>query len=459
MRALLKRYRQSIALHLLLIIFGLYFLVAVLVTVVQLYKEYENTKKEFYDEIQTLPATFGKGISDSVWTYNQELLQSILQGMYNLPIVVGVKINSLDHKMDVQVGAVFNQQNQVEYYDSKGLATEQKLTGLGANALFAHEFPIYYQGPAFSQDIPLGTVTLYSNDQLVFERVKYGFILILINSVIKTFVLWFIIYFFINKHLGKPLKEFTLKISQQNTKFPQPIDLAINWTDKNELLILKDSYNQMIERVNKHQHELLELNQVLDEKVKARTRDLELAKESAELLAYSDPLTQLSNRRAFFDYGEQLLEQAYRQQKSLSLIMVDIDNFKNLNDTYGHALGDQALVAFATTLKNNLRSTDIIARLGGEEFAIMLSNIGEDNAINIAETLRLKVSQIELEHEQLSIQFTASFGVVESLPGSSNIDSLLAQADTALYYSKQHGRNKVTAYSTIANTTTINSVN
>ena len=87
---------------------------------------------------------------------------------------------------------------QVEYYNSKGQPTEQALTGLGSNALFEHEFPISYQGPAFDQNIPLGTVTLYSNDQLVFERLKYGFILILVNSIIKTFMLWFIIYFFIN---------------------------------------------------------------------------------------------------------------------------------------------------------------------------------------------------------------------------------------------------------------------
>ncbi|MEL0623988.1 diguanylate cyclase [Marinomonas arenicola] len=449
MQSLLNHYRRSIALHLLLVIFGVYFLVAILVTVVQLYKEYENTKKEFYDEIQTLPATFGKGISDSVWTYNQELLQSILQGMYNLPIVVGVKVKSLDHKIDLQVGAVFNKQHQVEYYDSKGLPTEQTLTGLGSNALFEHEFPIYYQGPAFDQNIPLGTVTLYSNDQLVFERLKYGFILILVNSIIKTFMLWIIIYFFINKYLGKPLKEFTFKIHQQDTQSPKPIDLDINWTDENELLVLKDSYNQMIERVNKKQHELQELNQELDKKVKVRTRDLELAKEKAELLAYSDPLTQLCNRRSFFDSGKQLLDQAEKQENSLSLIMIDLDNFKSLNDTYSHALGDKALIAFANTLKGALRSTDIIGRLGGEEFAVILPNIGEDEAINIAQTLRLKISQIELTHEESSVHFTASIGVTEKASESSTIDSLLAQADKALYFSKHQGRNRVTAYSKI----------
>lgn len=452
MQSLLKHYRRSIALHLLLVIFGVYFLVAVLVTVVQLYKEYENTKKEFYNEIQTLPSTFGKGISDSVWTYNQELLQSILQGMYNLPIVVGVKVSSLDQKMDFQIGAVLNEQHQFEYYDSKGLPTEQTLTGLGSQALFDHEFPIYYQGPAFDQNIPLGTVTLYSNDQLVFERLKYGFILILVNSIIKTCMLWFIIYFFINKYLGKPLKEFTFKIHQQDTQSPKPIDLAINWTDENELLILKDSYNQMIQRVNNNQLELLKLNQELDEKVKARTQDLELAKENAELLAYTDPLTKLFNRRAFFDSGKQLLNQADTQEHSLSLIMVDIDYFKRLNDTYGHAMGDQALIAFADMLKNSLSSAGIIGRLGGEEFAVILPNTDEDAAVQIAERLRQKASQIELTHEQSPVHFTASMGVVETPQGSASLDLLLAQADKALYFSKHHGRNQVAAYSTLAAT-------
>jgi len=204
MNALLKRFRQSIALHLLTTIFGFYFFVAVVVTVVQLYKEYEDTKAKFFNEIQTLPATFNRGIVDSVWTYNKELLQSILLGMHNLPILVGIKVESIDHKMDLQIGAVLNEKNEITYYDSSGKVTEQKEFGFGTDTLFKHVFPIDYQGIAFDHKVPLGQVTLYSNNQLVFDRVKYGFILILINSIIKTIALWFIIYYSIKKYLGQP---------------------------------------------------------------------------------------------------------------------------------------------------------------------------------------------------------------------------------------------------------------
>jgi diguanylate cyclase (GGDEF)-like protein len=144
-----------------------------------------------------------------------------------------------------------------------------------------------------------------------------------------------------------------------------------------------------------------------------------------------------------------MLDQSYQQKTPLSLIMLDIDYFKKLNDTYGHALGDKALQAFANTLQNHLRPADLLGRLGGEEFAVLLPNTAETEALAIAQTLRQQISQIELEHNQQFIQFTVSLGVVESNRESANIDALLAQADKALYVSKDKGRNQVTAYSEI----------
>ncbi|MGB5867049.1 MAG: HAMP domain-containing sensor histidine kinase [Arcobacteraceae bacterium] len=313
MKKLFKHYRNSIALHLLTVIFGFYFLVAILVTVIQLYKEYQNTKAEFYEEIQTLPATFGKGITDSVWTYNKELLHSILQGMYNLPIVVGLKVESFDHKMDLQVGAVLDKQNNVIYFDSLGKPTTQEVSGIGTKSLFSHQFPIYYQGTGFEDSIPLGNVTLYSNDQLVFERVKYGFFLILINSLVKTFALWFIIYYFIRKYLGVPLDEFTSKIHNQNVESPQLIDLDIRWTDKNELLILQDSYNQMIFRLNQYRIEEEKL-QASQKMLLEQSRFNSIGKSIGNIThQWKHPLSQLGYRLS-------TLETVYRHDKENFLI-------------------------------------------------------------------------------------------------------------------------------------------
>ncbi len=412
MITLLKRFRQSIALHLLTTIFGFYFLVTVLVTVVQLYKEYEDTKAKFYKEIQSLPATFHRGIVDSVWTYNKELLHSILLGMHNLPIVVGIKVESIDHKMDVQIGAVLNEKNEIVYYDSSGKVTQQKEFGFGTDTLFKHEFPMQYQGAAFDHKIPLGQVTLYSNNQLVFDRVKYGFILILVNSIIKTIALWFIIYYVIKKYLGQPLEEFTTKIRKQDVHSPQAIDLKLHWTDTNELLILKDSYNHMIQRLNEH-----------------------------KLLSITDKLTGLFNRLKLDEALKDEFNRSNRFKRSFSIIIIDIDYFKRVNDTYGHQVGDQVLIQFAKILKENIRKIDILGRWGGEEFMIICSETDFQGTIKLAQSLREIISNYDFP---IIGNFSASFGV-STYNGDENIDKVIARADNALYKAKANGRNRVEA--------------
>jgi len=410
MNTLLKRFRQSIALHLLTTIFSVYFLVAVVVTVVQLYKEYEDTKAKFYSEIQTLPATFNRGIVDSVWTYNKELLHSILLGMHNLPIVVGIKVESIDHKMDLQIGAVLNEKNEITYYDSSGKVTQQKEFGFGTDTLFKHEFPIDYTGAAFDHKVPLGQVTLYSNNQLVFDRVKYGFILILINSIIKTIALWFIIYYFIKKYLGQPLKEFTTKIHKQDVQSPQAIDLNIYWTDTNELLILKDSYNQMIQRLNQH-----------------------------KILSITDKLTGLFNRLKLDETLNDEFNRSNRFKNSFGIIIIDIDYFKKVNDTDGHLVGDQVLIHFAKILKDNIRKVDVVGRWGGEEFMIISTETDFQGTVKIAESLREIISKYEFPTIG---NISASFGVT-IYDGDENIEKVIARADSALYQAKKNGRNRV----------------
>ena len=162
--------------------------------------------------------------------------------------------------------------------------------------------------------------------------------------------------------------------------------------------------------------------------------------------AYSDYLTNLPNRRYFIEHSELELSRYHRYGGELSIVMFDIDFFKNLNDTYGHNIGDLVLQKISDISRNILRDIDIIGRIGGEEFAILLPQTNISEAINVAERLRIEISKGEISFgsENLS-EFTASFGVADAQDCKS-MDKLLSRADLALYEAKKTGRNKVCIY-------------
>ncbi len=162
-----------------------------------------------------------------------------------------------------------------------------------------------------------------------------------------------------------------------------------------------------------------------------------------ERLAMTDELTGLANRRSFFLKGEAEIHRVLRYAIPLSLITLDIDRFKSVNDTFGHAAGDLVLKRIAAVLQTNIRDVDVLARLGGEEFGILLLNTQAENAVELAERLRLAVEQeIYTFHDQ-KISATISIGVAEYRTNMLNLDSLLRKADTAMYQAKNQGRNQV----------------
>lgn len=160
--------------------------------------------------------------------------------------------------------------------------------------------------------------------------------------------------------------------------------------------------------------------------------------------ATTDPLTKLYNRRQFETMtGEQLLL-AQRHQQPYSLVMLDIDHFKQVNDTYGHDAGDAVLTHLADTLKTSMRKSDIIARHGGEEFVIFLPQTPPDQGKNAAEHLRRAVERLEIEVAGKQIPITISLGI--SSGTETNLEALIKEADMALYYAKENGRNQTACY-------------
>lgn len=176
---------------------------------------------------------------------------------------------------------------------------------------------------------------------------------------------------------------------------------------------------------------------------KRAEEELKVAKERAEALSRIDELTGLNNRRAFFSDGEQLMQNAKRYNHHLCLIMLDVDDFKKINDTYGHAVGDDMLVSLTNTIKDHVREVDITGRLGGEEFAIILPETTLSDAIEMAERLRKEIEKTRIISGKSDICTTASLGLSVLTENQTSIEELIIKADESLYQAKKNGRNRV----------------
>lgn len=170
------------------------------------------------------------------------------------------------------------------------------------------------------------------------------------------------------------------------------------------------------------------------------THQLTQANEKAEHLARTDMLTGLNNRRAFTEFAKQQLQFCQRHHHPASMLVLDLDMFKHVNDVHGHAAGDYALQHFATVMRNTVRSSDICGRTGGEEFAILLSDTTIESAKEIAEKLRVSIEKEPVHTPERSFPITVSIGVASDHYG---LETLLQMADQAMYKAKQSGRNRV----------------
>lgn len=189
------------------------------------------------------------------------------------------------------------------------------------------------------------------------------------------------------------------------------------------------------------------LNSSLETKVKHRTEELEQSVKKLNELATMDFLTKIPNRRYFFELGNKLFSLAKRDKTNLSLIVVDIDFFKQVNDKYGHFIGDEILKMVSTLLQDNIRTSDLVARIGGEEFVVLLNDTSCDGANIIAEKLRFIIENEKYHHNGFDISVTISLGI-SCLKNDidTKLDDIIIRADEALYTSKSNGRNRVSVF-------------
>lgn len=207
-----------------------------------------------------------------------------------------------------------------------------------------------------------------------------------------------------------------------------------------EIQGLSQSLNSMTSTLLTQKHQLEEANATLEQKVQERTLALKEANLELEKLANHDGLTGLYNRRAFNDYQAYLFGQFQRQQQAYAVLLLDVDFFKKVNDSFGHETGDHVLQSVASLVATAVRSTDFVARFGGEEFIVLLPATEQDGAVLLAEKIR---QSIENENIIQDYPITASIGVSVVLVSDQDGNDAIRRADQALYQAKKQGRNRV----------------
>lgn len=407
------------------VIFTIYLSVTCLITTMQFLAEYLKTQNSILNELKQLEETVHKPISTSLWQYNHNQLNALIAGLVKMPIIEGVDILDKNDKSIISKRAYALTSPPLSLFDTKSdlnwTLNEEK--------------------------IMLGTVILYSSSEVILERVLFGFSLIAITEIIKLSILFWLFIWAFDRYLASPLKQLMSQVNE--VQLSQNISKRINLSniENNELSQLQEHMNNMLSAMEKDRERLLEDEQAkrnwLEKAVTKRTKDLQILNDKLKVLATRDSLTGVLNRGSFFEAAQHLLDLSHRQKLPASFVLMDLDHFKIVNDTYGHYIGDEVLIHFTTTLQKFLRKSDLIGRVGGEEFAIFLSDTRIDDAFLIADKIRKAIGRSILDIDGKKITYTVSLGIESTEPKDHLIQDLFKRADLKLYGAKDKGRDRV----------------
>jgi diguanylate cyclase (GGDEF)-like protein len=415
---------DSLATRLLRRIFFVYFSITILMTIGHVYSEYHITKNAVKEELREIEGTFTPALRTALWSVNEKQLASIADGILKLPVITGLKIES---------------------GKGESLISEELNGDLSSSGSFEYNYEVL-QKALNDQYVYLAKVTFLSDSQVVFDRVKFGFLFILINAFLKSLILWFLFLWVFKTMLNKPLTKFVTGLQGMDFEGLDKHRINLDLEYQDELKLLENSYNQMLDKLYEQKKSFVDAQQnhqlELERKVTERTHELELANQQLNFYASTDPLTSIYNRRKFFTLADKYRAIALRNKHPLTLLALDLDHFKQINDEFGHAAGDEVLVEFTREVGLHLRESDVFARFGGEEFAVLLENTPIEDAVKVADHILETARALKFDFNGRSVSITVSIGIAELDGQDEDIGALIARSDKALYHAKEDGRNQ-----------------
>lgn len=301
----------------------------------------------------------------------------------------------------------------IQEFEKNGISLQQQGSYIDLRNIIVFK-PIY-----FNNKYTATLVVVSSTKQIYTAILEITSILFAVFVIILFMTL--IIASKFKENFTKPI--YTLIDNIQYTINNSKYDKKITQNRSDEFQILYDGFNSLLETIDQQTNKL-------------------------QLLASIDPMTKLYNRRYLSDISKQIMEMAKRNKTAISIIMIDIDHFKSINDHYGHNNGDKVIIALSDTMKKLTRASDVVCRYGGEEFIVLVPETSEFGAINVAQKIRMCVESLMIEiDQQQTINFTISCGVSEvDLEKDVDIENAIKNADEALYEAKERGRNRVAAF-------------
>lgn len=390
-------------------------------------EEKERILKEINNRGSDISRFVSKSLAYSVVGYDYHTIDLLLKEITHSDEVGYAKVVNNHGKVMSQTGTLVNDKNRMKLFPQAISLDNEKL----------------------------GELTLGINTELALKHINSQRFKYLKREILITLIIALGEFFALSYIIIRPVRIISESLdttdnNQKATLIPIP-----SHDEFGQLAIQFNTLNQQLNNANRQlQSRVDSADQLLHEnfvELQAHQKELKKMNNKFIKLAVTDDLTNLYNRRYFEEHLEKEISLTYRHGDTVSIIIADIDHFKTVNDTYGHSQGDNVLREIATVLKNRIRKTDIVCRIGGEEFLIICKRTDKDTATKIAETLRKTIQELTILIEEKLVGITISLGVATLTAENFKdyADKLYHFADVALYYSKENGRNAVTHYDDI----------